>query len=142
MSTTVMNSEDIGRHVDELLEQAAGFVRGGDLPGAVARAHWARNQLESHAAVLAGDEWTAEELRARVKHTIKEYENRLQHWQGQNAARQAAYLKRERAAIGAAPDTQPGTSSGSVRKTTWWSRALTAIRAALAGRSPSARQVN
>ena len=129
--STAVNPDDIGPHIDELLEQAAAFARGGDLPGAVGRAYWACKELDSHAAVLVGDEWAADELRARVQHRIREYEHLLQEWQSQNAERQAAYLKRERAAIGADPDAQPGASRH-VRKRMWWSRALTAFRTAFA----------
>lgn len=107
----MVHRDDIGRHIDQLLEEAAGFVRGGDLPGAVARAHWAREELDSSAAVPVADEWAAEGLRGRVEHTSQQYEDLLQDWQRQNIARQKAYLKRERAAIGAAPDGQPGVSA-------------------------------
>ena len=141
MSFQPLNRDDIGRHINELLEQAAGFVRGGDLTGAVARAYWARTELDSYAAILAGDEWAAEELRARVEHSIQEYEHLLQDWQRQNVARQTAYVKRERAAIGAAPDAEPGASSGNVHKRTWRSRALAAVRTAFAGRPATVEEL-
>jgi hypothetical protein len=130
----VANPDSIGQQIDELLEQAAAFVRGGDLPGAVARTHWARKELDGHAADLATDEWATDELRARVKHRITEYEHLLQEWQSQNAARQAAYLKRERAAIGVEPNGRPVGSAENVGKGRWWPRALTAVRAAVASR--------
>jgi hypothetical protein len=51
-SVVIVNREDIGPQIDQLLEQAAGFARGGDLSGAVDRAYWARNELDSHTAAL------------------------------------------------------------------------------------------
>src|SRR5689334_2625666 len=73
-SQTALHREPIERRINVLLEQAAGFVRGGELPGAVARAQFAREELDSHAGVLPGDEWVADGLRARVESTIQEYE--------------------------------------------------------------------
>jgi hypothetical protein len=134
---TAVNRVATRRHIDELLEQAAGFARGGDPTGAVARAHWARKELASHGAAFAGDDWAAEGLRAQVKYATREYEHLLQDWQRQNAVRQTAYVKRERAAIGASPDAQPGSPAGNVRQATWRSRALSAVRRAFTGRSPS-----
>jgi hypothetical protein len=107
MTFHVVNRHEIEQHVHQLLEQAASFARSGQLPGAVARARWARKELDADGAVLAADEWAAEALRARVEHAIDDYERLLQDWHRQNAARRTAYLKRERAAIGGAPHAQP-----------------------------------
>jgi hypothetical protein len=85
--------------VDERLEEAEAFERGGEPLEALARARHARRILVEHAGFV--DEGMADELRARVDFALRRHEAFLETWQRANAARRDSYLKRERAAIGA-----------------------------------------
>jgi hypothetical protein len=125
--TSVMDWQVAEQELEETLEQAAAFVRGGDMPGAVARARWARAEFARLAAELPPSERRFDELQARIEDTIREYERLLIEWQHQNDARHAAYLKRERAAIGAdEPESPASTAPKERRGRRLW---LTVVRA-------------
>jgi hypothetical protein len=74
--------------VNELLEQAEGFVRAGDYLEARARVRHAQDEL--------GD---GIEASKRVARTLRRYGVLVEEWQAQNAARSAVYVARERRAI-------------------------------------------
>jgi hypothetical protein len=86
---------------EHLLDQAAGFARGGDYLGAQARARFAEHRLVTIAASLpANDAWalaTHEHLDLRIRH----YDSLVRKWQEEVLDRQATYVARERHAIGA-----------------------------------------
>jgi hypothetical protein len=93
---------------EHLLDQAAGFARGGDYLGAQARARFAEHRLVTIAASLpANDAWvlaTHEHLDLRIRH----YDSLVRTWQKEVVDRQATYVARERRAIGAdAPIPEP-----------------------------------
>jgi hypothetical protein len=94
-----MHDNGDGRQVDELLDEAEAFERGGEPLEALARARYARRVLGEHAGAIDHD--AADELRARVDLAVGRHQALVEAWQGENAARQASYLKRERSAIGA-----------------------------------------
>jgi hypothetical protein len=93
------------REIDELNEQAAAFARGGDYTGALARAQYARARLSRYAGPEQADRTTLEDFRADADLVVQRYDRLLREWQAENVARQAAYLARERRAIGAAYST-------------------------------------
>jgi hypothetical protein len=86
---------------EELLEQAAGFARGGDYLGAQARARFAEHCLVAIAASLpANDAWVVA-THAHVDLRIRYYDSLVRQWQSEVGARRATYVARERRAIGA-----------------------------------------
>jgi hypothetical protein len=89
------------RQIDEWLEQAAAFARGGDYTGALARAQYARDQLSRSTDLELTDQASFEDLRGRTDLEVERYERLLREWQAENMARRAAYLVREERAIGA-----------------------------------------
>ena len=95
--------EGTEERIEEILDEGAAFVRGGDMTGAVARVRWAGEELSRRVADQHLEGPLVEELRGRVDHRVTAYELLLGEWQKENAQRRASYLKRERAAIGAAP---------------------------------------
>jgi hypothetical protein len=107
-----MTDGDLRAEIDWLLEQAAAFVRGGDYTGAYERVRYAQGRL-SRDSVLPDDP-ILDELYARVELTRSKYEQLLEEWQRQNAARYDAYLRREREAIGAGT---PGSPEKAKRRT-------------------------
>ena len=109
----------VEQHIHELLDQAASFVRGADLPGAVARARWAREELSRRATAFPDNEATLERLRALVDLTIAEYEILLRQWQAENLERGAAYRKRERALVGADQPEAPANPEPHVGRRRW-----------------------
>jgi hypothetical protein len=84
---------------EHLLDQAAGFARGGDFLGAQARARFAERQLATE-SLPEGDAWVLT-VRARVASRIREYDSLVRKWQEEVEARHATYVARERRAIGA-----------------------------------------
>ena len=88
--------------IDELLQEAASFVRGGDYTGARERVIFARDELSRLVDSNEVDESEAEDLEGDIELTLDRYEQLVAQWQGQIVARHARYLARERSAIGAA----------------------------------------
>jgi len=84
--------------LEQLLEQAAAFARGGDYTGAFARARWAYEQLQRRAEQECDDP-ALEELLRVAEQKLPEYERLLGQWQEENARRHAAYVSREVRAI-------------------------------------------
>ena len=89
------------RQIDEWLEQAAAFARGGDYTGALARAQYARAQLSRSRDLELTDQASFEDLRGRTDLEVLRYDRLLREWQAANVARHAAFLIREEQAIGA-----------------------------------------
>jgi len=86
---------------EHLLDQAAGFARGGDYLGAQARARFAERRLALIAASLpAGDAFVIA-ARAHLDLRVRHYDSLVREWQMQVKARSEAYVDRERRAIGA-----------------------------------------
>ena len=79
------------RQVDEWLEQAAAFARGGDYTGALARAQYARAQLSRSRDLELTDQASFEDLCGRTELEVLRYDRLLREWQAENVARQAAY---------------------------------------------------
>jgi len=100
--------------VDELLEQTEAFVRAGDYLEARARAGLARDELGDGAEAAT---------RARVARTLRRCDVLAEEWRAENAARCAAYVARERRAIGA--DTQePAEGVAAWSQVVAWLRSL------------------
>ena len=101
--------------LEQLLEQAAAFARGGDYTGAVARAQWAYEQIQRHARGPHADP-ALEELLRSAEHGFAEYRRLVAQWQEENARRHAAYLSRELRAIKASAGAdEPGSRHFSKR---------------------------
>jgi hypothetical protein len=84
---------------EHLLDQAAGFARGGDYLGAQARARFAERQLALIAASLpAGDAFVIE-ARAHLDLRVRHYDSLVHEWQIEVKARSEAYVDRERRAL-------------------------------------------
>ncbi len=84
-----------------LLDQAAGFARGGDYLGAQARARFAESRLVFIAASLPADDACVIATHAHLDLRIRHYDSLVREWQMQVKARSEAYVDRERRAIGA-----------------------------------------
>jgi hypothetical protein len=93
-----------------LLEQAEGFVRGGDYLGAQARARHAHQELVGAAAAAGVADADIVELERHLELQVRHYDLLAEDWQRANAARHSAHVARERHAIGAGP-----TREGSAR---------------------------
>jgi hypothetical protein len=89
-----------------LLDQAAGFARGGDYLGAQARARFAEQRLITIAASLPANDAWAIATHAHLDLRIRYYDSLVRNWQEEVGARHATYVARERRAIGA--DVLPG----------------------------------
>ena len=113
------------RQVDEWLEQAAAFARGGDYTGALARAQYARSQLSRSRGLELTDQASFEDLRGRTDLEVERYDRLLREWQAENVARRSAYLIREGRAIGA--DRQPAERVGRWRRMVARRRATRAL---------------
>ena len=87
--------------IDELLQEAASFVRGSDYTGARERVLFARDELSRLVAFGEADENEAEELGGDIELALDRYDRLLEQWQRQNDTRHERYLSRERSAIGA-----------------------------------------
>ena len=94
---------------EHLLDQAAGFARGGDYLGAQARARFAESRLIFIAASLPADDAFVIATHAHLDLRIRHYDSLVREWQIQVKARSEAYIDRERQAIGA--DVLPRRSS-------------------------------
>jgi len=116
--------------VDELLERAEGFVRAGDYLEAQMCVRQLRDDL--------GDVAEAAPARARVARTLRRYDALVGAWQAQNSARSAAYVARERRAIGAATQEPTGGVTAWSRAFTWLGRVLRPARRA---RPPARRRL-
>jgi hypothetical protein len=88
---------------EQLLDQAAGFARGGDYLGAQARARFAESRLVFIAASLPADDAFVIATHAHLDLRIRYYDSLVREWQMQVKARSEAYIDRERKAIGADP---------------------------------------
>jgi hypothetical protein len=86
-----------------LLDQAAGFARGGDYLGAQARARFAESRLIFIAASLPANDAFVVATHAHLDLRIRHYDSLVREWQMQVKARSEAYVDRERRAIGADP---------------------------------------
>ncbi len=84
---------------ENLLDQAAGFARGGDFLGAQARARFASQKLVSAAASRPATDKFVIAARARIDFMIVQYDALVQQWQTEVEARHTAYVSRERGAI-------------------------------------------
>ena len=101
--------------LEQLLEQAAAFARGGDYTGAAARAQWAHEQIRRHAEGPHRDP-ALEELLRSAEHWLADYRRLVTQWQEENARRHAAYVRRELRAINAfAEEDDPGSRRFSTR---------------------------
>ncbi len=86
---------------EQLLDQAAGFARGGDYLGAQARARFAEQRFLTAAASLPADDAWLIDMQAHVDFRIRHYDALVREWRMVVAARHATYVARERQAIGA-----------------------------------------
>jgi hypothetical protein len=86
---------------EHLLDQAAGFARGGDYLGAQARARFAEQRLVTIAASLPANDAWARAAHAHLDLRIRHYDSLVRKWQKEVEARHATYVARERRAIGA-----------------------------------------
>ena len=93
--------------IEQLLDQAAAFARGGDFLGAQARARFAAQRLKRIAASLPADHAVAVAARARVDLMIQRYDELVREWQQQVEARHTAYVTREQGAIRADSPSSP-----------------------------------
>jgi len=98
--------------LEQLLEQAAAFARGGDYTGAVARARWAYQQIQHSSDRRDHADAAVEELLRSAEHRLGEYKLLVRQWQDENARRHAAYVTRELQAIHAFADEGPPPSLG------------------------------
>jgi hypothetical protein len=87
--------------IEHLLDQAAGFARGGDYLGAQARVWFAKGRLGIIAASLPAKDALVMAMHAHLDSRIRHYDSLVREWQGQVQARSDAYIDRERRAIGA-----------------------------------------
>jgi hypothetical protein len=85
--------------IDELLQEAQAFVRGGDYTGARERVRFARDELSRFVGSHQVDEAEASDLAGDIELTLEHYDELLAEWQRQNEERHASYLARERSAI-------------------------------------------
>jgi hypothetical protein len=85
--------------LEQLLEQAAAFARGGDYTGAFARARWAYEQIQLSSDRRGHADAAVEELLRSAEHKLAEYKHLVREWQDENARRHAAYMSRELRAI-------------------------------------------
>ena len=117
---------DLTFQFEMLLEQAEGFARGGDYLGAQARAHYARQELADGAASAHAADIDIVELRRHLDLRLRRYDRLARDWQGENAARHAAYLVRERHAIGADVAESDNSRARRTRLSTTFRRIWTA----------------
>lgn len=116
---SVLENAEVRRRLtaesESLLDQAAAFARGGDYLGAEARARFAGRRLTLRSASLpAGDAFliaTHAHLELRIHH----YASLARDWQTEVENRRAAYLVRERRAIGPGMQAATGAPSGGRR---------------------------
>jgi hypothetical protein len=87
--------------IEHLLGQAEGFVRGGDYLGAHERARYAELRVEQIAASLPAGDLGVSALRGYLELRLHHYDALVSEWQMEVETRHAAYVARERRAIGA-----------------------------------------
>jgi hypothetical protein len=85
--------------LEQLLEQAAAFARGGDYTGAFARAQQAYEQIRHCSERHAHADAAVLELLRSAEHKLSEYQELVRQWQDEIARRHAAYVSREVRAI-------------------------------------------
>jgi hypothetical protein len=85
--------------IDELLQEAAAFVRGDDYTGARERVRFAQGELSRLVDAHEVDEGEAEDLEGDIELTLEHYDRLLAQWQRQNETRHASFLAREWSAI-------------------------------------------
>jgi hypothetical protein len=98
--------------LEQLLEQAASFVRGGDYTGALARVQWACERFQRPDEGRPHPNSALEELLRSAEHKLHEYKRLVRLWQEENARRHAAYVSRELRAIQTFATSAPTARSG------------------------------
>jgi len=116
---------DLASRFEKLLEQAEGFVRGGDYLGAQARARYAHEELAQGAVSARVADVDIVELRRHLDLRLRHYDRLARDWQRQNTARHTAYLVREREAIGAIDEEARPTRAGPTNLTALFRRLWT-----------------
>jgi hypothetical protein len=95
---------------ESLLDQAAGFARGGDYLGAQARARFAEQRFIQVSAALPTHDPFVVATHAHLDLRIRHYDSLVRERQMEVEARHAVYVARERRAIGADPSPPTDTS--------------------------------
>jgi hypothetical protein len=96
---------------ESLLDEAAGFARGGDYLGAQARARFAEKRFILASAALPPHDPLVLDTQAHLDLSLRHYDSLVRQWQIQVKTRHSAYVAREQRAIGA--DPPPAAATGS-----------------------------